>query len=125
MTLADDISADAALFLSTDDFSVAATYKPLGAGGGTSVNIIVNESLAPLNALRESQEETREAVISAPSATVSSPQRTDTFTVTSGPQAGTWIVVEPESRDAGIVNLRCRLPTTRNTVAENAHEVRN
>ncbi len=125
MSLADDIEDEAAaLFLDTADFAIAATYYAGGTGNGVSCNIVVNESDAALSILRESQAETREAIIAASSAIVTAPHRGDTFVVATGANAGTWIVNEPQARDAGIVMLRCRLETTRNTVAENAHEVR-
>jgi hypothetical protein len=124
MSLADDILNDAALFLSSDDFATAATYKPGNTGAGTACKVVVNESDAQLVVIREGQAESREAIIAAPSSVVVTPHRGDSFVIASGPHAGTWMVNEPQARDAGITSLRCRLETTRNTVAENAIEVR-
>ncbi len=124
MTLSDDIANDAGLFLETDDFAVAATYYAGGTGGGAACSIVVNESDAALSIMREGQAESRESIIAAPTATVTAPHRGDTFVVATGTHTGTWVVNEPQARDAGIVSLRCRLETVRNTVAEGAHEVR-
>lgn len=124
MSLADDIENDAAAFLNEDDFATPATYKPLGAGSGTACSVVFAESEQAILEFREGESRSREASVAAPAATVTDPQRKDTYTVASGPLAGTWVCTHVENRDAGIVTVRCRLETKANTVAENAHEVR-
>jgi hypothetical protein len=124
MSLADNIEDEASLFLNADDFAYTATYKALGAGSGTSVLVVVNEADTAILELRESHATSREASFSVPAATVTSPARTDTYTIATGPCAGTWVCTTVENRDAGIATVRCRLETTTNTVAEGAKEIR-
>jgi hypothetical protein len=124
VTLANEIIADAALFLTTDDFGVATTYKALGTGTNTSVNAVFSEGDQGILEIHDAEYRSREASVSVPAVTVTDPARTDTYTVASGPFTGLWVCTHVELRDAGLVTVRCRLETIANTVAKDAHEVR-
>ncbi len=112
MTLKTQMAADlTALFLNTDEFADTGTYTPNGAASGFSVTLApgdIDESFLPTPS---GQADRRMAAFTGVlsliragilviEGTVRDPRRLDSFVISSGPYAGTW-VVERYSADLG------------------------
>lgn len=102
-----------------------ATYKAGGTGAGTSITVMVATSLPQIIAqTEEGRDNRRDLYISVKTSDVATPNRGDTYTLTSMAHAGTYTHANVEKRNGVRWLIRCVKDDLDELGAQKARETR-